>query len=60
MYKKGLDQIPKQFKSLRMKIMRNIGHSCLKIGKYSDAITAYEEIMENQPEHAICFNLFLC
>ena len=24
MYKKGLDQIPKQFKNLRMKIMKNV------------------------------------
>jgi len=39
-YKKGLDQIPKQFKNLRMKIMKNIGHSCLKIGKFNDAIQA--------------------
>jgi len=40
MYKKGLDQVPKHFKSLRMKIMKNIGHSCLKIGKFNDAIQA--------------------
>jgi two-component SAPR family response regulator len=60
MYKKGLDQIPKQFKNLRMKIMKNVGHSCLKIGKFNDAVQAYEEIMENQPDHSICFNLFLC
>jgi len=40
--------------------MKNVGHSCLKIGKFNDAVQAYEEIMENQPEHSICFNLFLC
>lgn len=60
LYKKGVDQIPKQFKQLRMNVMKNIGHASLKLGRYSDAIQAYEDIMENMPDHQTCFNLFLC
>jgi len=60
MYKKGLDQIPKYYKEMRMQIMKNIGNTCLKIGKFNDAINAFEEILENSPNHTICFNLILC
>lgn len=42
-----------------MKIIRNIGHSCLKVGKFTDAIQSYEEVMENYPDHSVCFNLML-
>jgi intraflagellar transport protein 88 len=35
----------------RLKIMRNIGNSFVKMGQFQDAITSYESIMETNPEY---------
>jgi intraflagellar transport protein 88 len=40
--------------------MRNIGNTFVKMGQYQDAITAYETIMEGNPDYTSGFNLILC
>ncbi|KAJ1343545.1 hypothetical protein BSLG_001814 [Batrachochytrium salamandrivorans] len=51
MYRMALDQIPSTNLSFRLKIMRNIGCAFIKMGKFQDAITSLEAIMEGNPDH---------
>ncbi|KAH6569597.1 hypothetical protein BASA62_004763 [Batrachochytrium salamandrivorans] len=60
MYRMALDQIPSTNLSFRLKIMRNIGCAFIKMGKFQDAITSLEAIMEGNPDHHTGFNLILC
>jgi intraflagellar transport protein 88 len=60
MYRMALDQIPAVNKNIRFKILRNIGQSFVKMGKYQDAVTAFESVMENHPDHQAAYNLILC
>ena len=34
MYRMALDKLPKEFQSMRNKILKNIGHAFVKIGKF--------------------------
>lgn len=43
-----------------MKIQQNIGVVCVKQGLYSDAITAFEHIMDQEANFRTGFNLILC
>ncbi len=49
MYRMALDQIPNTGKEVRLKIMRNIGNSFVRLGQFQDAIQSYEAIMEGNP-----------
>lgn len=60
MYRMALDQIPSTNKNYRLRIMRNIGSSFVKMGDYLDAITAFESIMDDGPDISTAFNLVLC
>mgnify|MGYP001323275882 CR=1 FL=1 len=60
MYRMALDRIPKSSSELRFKIMRNIGHAFVKLGKFSEAISTYEAILEGHPDFTTAFNLILC
>ncbi|BHF57952.1 Intraflagellar transport protein 88 [Sparganum proliferum] len=60
MYRMGLDQVPNTHKSMRIKIMQNIGIAFVKLRQYNDAITAFEHIMQEEPDVKTAFNLILC
>eukprot|EP01035_Chromulina_nebulosa_P017104 gene17104-22618_t len=59
-FRMALDQIPVTNKELRLKIMRNIGNSFVKLGQFQDAIDSYEGIMNISPDVQTAFNLMLC
>ncbi|KAF6772475.1 Intraflagellar transport protein 88 [Paragonimus kellicotti] len=56
----GLDQLPNTHKLMRIKIMQNIGLAFVKLGQFSDAITSFEHIMQEEPDAKTGFNLILC
>ncbi|GAA31648.2 Intraflagellar transport protein 88 [Clonorchis sinensis] len=59
-YRMGLDQLPNTHKSMRIKIMQNIGITFVKLGQFSEAITSFEHIMQEEPDVKTGFNLILC
>ncbi|KAF8569133.1 hypothetical protein P879_02769 [Paragonimus westermani] len=59
-YRMGLDQLPNTHKLMRIKIMQNIGLTFVKLGQFSDAITSFEHIMQEEPDAKTGFNLILC
>ena len=66
-YRMALDQIPNTSKELRYKIMRNIGHSFVRLGQFHDAIDQYETVVNDgrpeasgYPGKALFFLFFLC
>ena len=50
MYRMALDQIGELHKSVRLKILQNIGSVFIKMGQYADAITSFEHIMSDRPD----------
>ena len=60
MYRLALDEIPEGDHDLRAKVTRNIGHAFVKLGQYKDAVGAYEDVMEANPDIVTAFNLLLC
>jgi intraflagellar transport protein 88 len=60
MYRMALDKLPKECQSMRNKILKNIGHAFVKIGKFQEAITSYETVMEEYPDFQSSFNLIIC
>ncbi|GMH37313.1 hypothetical protein BSKO_05186 [Bryopsis sp. KO-2023] len=60
MYRMALDQIPATSREVRYKIMRNIGMAFIRMGQYSDATQALENIMDNAADHQTGFNLVVC
>ena len=48
MYRMALDQISDIHRDVRFKIMQNIGTVFVCMGRYADAITSFETIMEDQ------------
>ncbi|CAI8003550.1 Intraflagellar transport protein 88 homolog [Geodia barretti] len=60
MYRMALDQIGEVHKSVRLKILQNIGSVFVKMGQYADTITSFEHIMSEQPDFKTVMNLTLC
>ncbi|KAM3176104.1 hypothetical protein ACTXT7_007179 [Hymenolepis weldensis] len=60
MYRMGLDQISKAYKMVRIKVMQNIAIAFVKSKQYSNAITAYEQILQEEPDIRSALNLILC
>jgi intraflagellar transport protein 88 len=69
MYRMALDQIPNTNMeiryilippTIRLKIMRNIGISFVKLGQFQDAITSFENIVEANSDYHAAFNLVIC
>ncbi|RKP21372.1 TPR-like protein [Rozella allomycis CSF55] len=60
MYRMALDQIPTSFKEIRMKILKNIGLAFVEVGKYHDAITSFENVLDTSGDYQAAFNLILC
>jgi intraflagellar transport protein 88 len=56
----ALDIIPASSKEMRALILKNIGHSFVKLGRFHDAVAAYEGIMRAGADPATGFNLLLC
>ena len=59
-FRMALDQIPSTQKDIRMKIMKNIGLSFVRLHQYPDAITSFEYIMGEKAESKSAFQLILC
>ncbi|XP_042866439.1 intraflagellar transport protein 88 homolog isoform X1 [Penaeus japonicus] len=47
-YRMALDQVPNTHKSMRIKIMHNIGLVFVKMAQYSEACTSFEYIMQEE------------
>ena len=62
MYRRALDQIPETHTNMRIKILKNIGVTFIKMSppQYSDAIVSFEHIMKTKPDFKTAFNLTLC
>lgn len=63
MYRMALDQIKPGLgggQQVRAKIMRNIGISFLKIGQYTEAVRAFEEVMKTHGDSVTGLNLVVC
>lgn len=45
---------------MRFKILKNIGHSFVKLGQFEESINSYETIMKGSPDFQTAFNLMLC
>ena len=62
MYRRALDQIPETHTHMRIKILKNIGVTFIKMNppQYSDAIVSFEHIMKTKPDFKTAFNLDLC
>ena len=48
MYRMALDQIQDIHRGVRLQILQNIGAVFVRMGRYADAITAFESIMEEE------------
>lgn len=59
MYRMALDQISNANRNFRLRIIRNIGISFVKMGQYSDAITSFESVMDMSPDYQTGYNLAL-
>ncbi len=59
-YRMALDQVPNTHKSMRIKVMHNIGVLFVKMAQYSDACTSFEWIMSEQPDFKTGLHLVLC
>ena len=60
MYRMALDQIGDAYKSVRLKILQNIGSVFIKMGQYADAITSFEHIMSDRPDFKTGYQLYIC
>lgn len=60
MYKMALDMTPQKFAALKFKIMKNIGHSYVKLNEFAEAASIYEEVISKFPDLETAFNLILC
>jgi intraflagellar transport protein 88 len=56
----ALDIIPASSKEMRLKIIKNIGISFVKLGQFHEAISSYETIMKGGADFQTAFNLILC
>ena len=59
-YRMALDQVANTHKSMRIKIMHNIGILFVKMTQYADACTSFEWIMSEQPDFKTGLHLVLC
>lgn len=48
-YRMALDQTSDVHRAVRLKILQNIGIAFVRMGRYSDAITSFDNIMEEEP-----------
>lgn len=60
MYRMAMDLIGTASREMRFKIMRNIGNSFVRLGRFQDAIQSYEAIMEAHGDPQTGFNLIVC
>lgn len=59
-YRMALDQIPTTQRDTRMKIMKNIGLTFVRMNQFTDAITSFEYIMSEKPDFRTGLHLILC
>lgn len=59
-YRMALDQIPTTQKETRMKIMKNIGLTFVRMNQFTDAITSFEYIMSEKADFRTGLHLLLC
>ncbi|KAI6234411.1 hypothetical protein M3Y99_00791700 [Aphelenchoides fujianensis] len=58
-YRMALDRVEKVHERTRTKILGNIGVALVKLGRYEDAMAAFEECLENSGEYGAALNLLL-
>uniref|UniRef100_A0A183BV13 t-SNARE coiled-coil homology domain-containing protein n=1 Tax=Globodera pallida TaxID=36090 RepID=A0A183BV13_GLOPA len=58
-YRMALDQVPKAHQRMRTKIMNNIGVTLVKLGKYEDALGAFEDCLDAGGSYGMALNLTL-
>ena len=59
-FRMALDQVHNNQKEMRMKIMKNVGLAFIKLNQYTDAITSFEYIMSEKPDHRTALHLIVC
>ncbi|KAL0039331.1 hypothetical protein WJX79_003743 [Trebouxia sp. C0005] len=60
MYRMALDQVPLTSRSVRNRILRNIGVAFMKVGQYQDAMHSMNGVLDAEPDPQAAFNLVLC
>lgn len=61
MYRMALDLMPQSYSDFRTKIQKNIASVYASCGKYQDAASGYEAVLESQAiDHSAAYNLLLC
>ena len=60
MYNMAFDGTLQENKELKQKIKKNIAISYVRLGSFTEAIDAFEEIINDTPDFDGCFNLIVC
>lgn len=60
MYNMAFDGTAQENKEMKMKIKKNIALCYVKLGAFGKGIEAYEDIINDNPEFDVCFNLIVC
>ncbi|KAI1731152.1 tetratricopeptide repeat domain-containing protein [Ditylenchus destructor] len=58
-YRMALDQVPKVQQRTRTKFLNNIGVTLVKLGKYEDALAAFEDCLDASGDYETALNLVL-
>jgi len=59
MYNMAFDGTAQENKEMKMKIKKNIALCYVKLGAFGKGIEAYEDIINDNPEFDVCFNLIV-
>jgi intraflagellar transport protein 88 len=60
MYNMAIDSTAQQNKEMKLKIKKNVGLALIKQKRFGKAIEMYEDIMNENPEFDVGFNLIVC
>jgi intraflagellar transport protein 88 len=60
MYNMALDSTPSHNKEMKLKIKKNVGLALVKQKRFGKGIEVYEDIMNDQPDFDVGFNLIVC
>ncbi|KAL0224471.1 hypothetical protein P9112_003861 [Eukaryota sp. TZLM1-RC] len=59
-YRMALDQVSSLCKSVRLHIMRTIGITFIKMNRWSDAVEAFDSVLDEGIDVSACYNLCVC
>jgi intraflagellar transport protein 88 len=60
MYNMAIDSTAQSNKEMKLKIKKNVGLALVKQKRFGKAIEMYEDIMNENPEFDVGFNLIVC